>query len=183
MGDLYVEAFDPKNKKYYFNNCYENFCYKTRHGICSLDLTEGEIKSIPMEVHPMKDNVNYCRDIYKSIIKNRQQYPVYISSNKCDHYTVKDGQYRTCIASKKGLKLKAQVSQNDRICSVCYRENRIKNSINDMENRVKKSTFRKVIFHKILRKEFQSNFKYSLDKWKKDLSDYESEKERDFREF
>ena len=101
MGDLYVEAFDPKRKKYYFNNCTEDFCYKTRHGICSLDLTEDETKSIPIEVHPMKDNVNYCRNIYKSIIKNRQQYPVYISSNKCDHYTFNDGQYRTCIASKK----------------------------------------------------------------------------------
>ena len=66
---------------------------------------------------------------------------------------------------------------------MCYRGNSIKNSINDIENRVKKSIFRKVIFHKILRKEFQSNFKDSLDKWKKDLSDYESEKDRDFREF
>ena len=84
---------------------------------------------------------------------------------------------------QKGLKLKAELSQNDNICRVCYRENSIQNSINDIESKINKSAHRKTIFHKILRKELQSDFKDSLDKWKKDLSDYQSEKERDFREF
>ncbi|MBZ9607945.1 hypothetical protein G9F73_009015 [Clostridium estertheticum] len=183
MGNLYVEEFNPKRKKYYYNNCTKDFCYKTKNGICSFDLTEDEVRSIPTEEYPGKDNVNYCRNIYKSLIKNRQQYPIYISSNKCDHYTFNDGQHRTCIANKKGLKLKAEVSQNDEICHVCYRENSIQNSIRSVENMVKQTTPRKTIFDKIKKIDPQSNFQGSLDKWKKDLSDYQLEKERDFREF
>ena len=183
MGDLYVEEFNPKRKKYYFTSCTEDFCYKNRHGICSLDLTEDKVRSIPTEEYPGEDDVNYCRDIYKSIIKNGQKQTVYINSNKCGHYTFTDGQHRVCIASKKGLKLRAAVNQSNEICHVCYRENKIQNSIKNVEDMVKRTTPRKTIFHMILRIEPQSNFQDSLDRWKKDLSDYQSEKERDFREF
>lgn len=183
MEDLRVEAFNPKGKKYYFNYCTEDFCYKTRHGVCSLDLTEDEAKSIPTDEYPGEDDVNYCRNIYKSIIKDGQKHPVYINNNKCGHYTFDDGQHRVCIASKKGLKLRVEIHQNNEICHVCYRENKIKNSISNVEEMVKKTTPQKTIINKILKTEPRSTFQDSLDKWKKDLSDYQLEKERDFREF
>lgn len=183
MKNLIVNNFNPENKEYYFNNCNEDFCYKNRHGICSLDLSEDEIKSIPPEKYAGDADVNYCRNIYKSLIKDGQKYPIYLSINKCGHYTFTDGQHRTCIASKKGLKLIAEVHQNNDICRVCYGENKIKNSINNFEDRVKKTTPNKTIFDKILKREPKSCFQDSLDKCKKDLEDYQLEKERDFREF
>lgn len=183
MGYFYVEEFNPKKKKYYFNNCTENFCYKTRHGICSFDLSEAEIRSIPTEEYSGKDNVNYCKNIYKSILKNGQQLPAYITSNKCGHYTFHDGQHRVCIASKKGVKLRAQVNSNDDICNVCYRENKIQNSIKYVDERLKITLPRKNIFDKIRRIEPQNSLQASLDKLKNKLSDYQLEKQRNFRKF
>jgi hypothetical protein len=183
VGDICVEEFNPKGKKYYFTSCTEDFCYKNRHGICSLDLTEDKVRSVPTEKYPGEDDVNYCRDIYKSILKDGQKYHVYINSNKCGHYTFTDGQHRTCIASKKGLKLRAEIYQGNEVCEVCSRENKIQNSIINVEDMVKKTTYRKTIVQKNLRIEPKSNFQDSLDKWKKDLSNFQSEKQRDFREF
>jgi hypothetical protein len=77
-------------------------------------------------------------------------YPVYLCRSKCGHYTFDDGQHRTCIASKKGLRLIAVITDNDDVCGVCYRENEIKESIYCVEGLVRNTTPQKTIFHKIL---------------------------------
>lgn len=182
MKDFYIKDFSPKGKKYYFS-CSEDFCYKTKHGICSLDLTDDEVSFIPPDEYPRDDNVNYCRKIYKSIINEGQKYPIYICNNKCGHYTFDDGQHRVCIASKKELKLKAEVYQIDDLCHMCRRENKIINAISNVGKLVKETTPKKTILHYILRLEPQGNFQDSLDRWKKDLIDLQSEKEESYREF
>jgi hypothetical protein len=44
VSNAFSDNFNPSGKKYYFNNANEDFCYKTRKGICSLDLTEEEVR-------------------------------------------------------------------------------------------------------------------------------------------
>lgn len=183
MGKLYIEEFNPKGKKYYFTSCNEDFCYKNRHGTCSLDLTEDKARLIPTGEYSMKNDVNYCRDIYKSLIEDGQKQIVYINSNKCGHYTFNDGQHRLCIASKKGLKLKTDVYQGNEVCDVCHRENNIQSSIKLVEDMLTETTYRKTIFQRILKLEPKNNCQNNLDNLKKKLSDYQLEKKIDFREF
>jgi hypothetical protein len=101
----------------------------------------------------------------------------------CGHYSFTDGQHRLCIASKKGLKLRAEVHHNDGVCGVCYREKKIQESIRIIEGMVSQTTPKKTIFNRVFMIEPKSCFQNSLDSWKQDLIDYQSEKERDFREF
>lgn len=182
MSNSYTDNFSPKGKKYYFNNANEDFCYKTRNGVCSLDLPEEEVRLIPSEEYPGEDDVNYCRNIYKSIIEKGQKYPVFLCRNKCGHYTFDDGQHRMCIAGKKGLRLRAEISENDSNCYVCYRENKIKESISYVEDLVRSTLPQKTLFHKVLSIERKSNFQDSLEGWKKELDEFQLEKVRDYRE-
>lgn len=130
-----------------------------------------------------KDSFNYCRDIYKSIIKYGQKVPIYICYNSCNHYSIDDGQHRICIASKKRLRLKAYLSESNSICSVCYAENKI-SSIKKLQKKVNETTPKKTIFHKIFKlKPKESIFQDSLDIWKNKLTKHEIEKERDYRIF
>lgn len=183
MESLYIENFNPKGKEYYFNACTEDFCYKTRHGICSLDLTEDEIALIQSEKYPKTDDVNYCRDIYQSILKDGQKSLILINSNKCGHYTFDDGQHRVCIASKKGLNLKADICQNNNVCHICRKENIIQKSISYAEASVKMNTYKRNILLKILNKKQRNYYEEELDKFKKNMSNYQIIKDRDFRKF
>jgi len=94
-----------------------------------------------------------------------------------------DGLHRVCIASKKGLILRARVAQIRGTCPVCCKVNIIQTEIKNAEYRVKRTTPKNTIFHKILKIQSQSNSQDDLDKLKKKLSDYQLEKERDFKEF
>lgn len=183
MGKLHVEEFNPKGKKYYFTSCNKDFCYKNMHGTCSLDLTEDNASLITTGEYSMKNDVNYCRDIYKSIVNDGQKQIVYINSHKCGHYTFNDGQHRLCIASKKGFKIRTDVYQANDVCAVCHRENNIESSIKFAQDMVTENTHKKTIFQKILKIEPKNYYQDNLDNLKKKLSDYQIENEIDFREF
>lgn len=188
--ELRIPEFNPKGKEYYYTACNQDFCYKNKNGICSLDLTEEEVKNINKNVdgedyiYCQKNSVNYCRDIYKSLIKDGQKKLVYLNQKKCGHYTFTDGQHRLCIAARKGLKLDVQLYVDIKYpCRICIEENNITKNIKDVEEMVSKTTPKRTLIHKILKKYPQSIFQDLLYKWNGDLEEFQNRKKREYKKF
>ncbi|MDK0565579.1 hypothetical protein P5E48_11515 [Clostridium perfringens] len=131
----YIKNFNLQDKEFSLRNDEDdNFCYKTQTGICSLELSESEARRIyekrksslikegiygTLLEKYSNDNTSslYCKNIYKLLIKQEMS-PIYISKNKCGHYTVNDGLHRLCIARKKNLTLNAYIDEGNK-CWLC----------------------------------------------------------------
>lgn len=186
MGkELKIPQFNPKGKEYYYTECNEDFCYKNKNGICSLDLTEEDVKNIGIEedIYSYENKVNYCRDIYKSLIREGQKQLVYLNQGTCGHYTFTDGQHRVCIAARKGLKLNVQVYIDRDLCSICSQENKILKYIKDVEVMVSRTTPNRTIVNKLFKRYPKSVFQDSLDNWKKQLDEFQNYKKREYKKF
>lgn len=189
--EISISTFNPRGKEYYYTACNEDFCYKNKYGVCSLDLSDEEAEKIDIKLssdefykYRSKTNVQYCRDIYKSLLNNGQRYLVYLNQGTCRHYTFTDGQHRVCIAAKMGLKLNVKLYiDSEYTCRICNQEKKIKNAICNVEDMVRKTMPRRTIFHKILRIYPRSAFQDSLEKWKRDLDEFQLIKAMEYKKF
>lgn len=91
-------------------------CFKCHRGICSLDLDDKQISKY--SAHG-ESGVNYCRDLYQSILQHGILYDFSIYEYNCGHYAVPNGQHRICICGRKGIKVNAEVKKNDCNCRYC----------------------------------------------------------------
>lgn len=87
-------------------------CHKELTGTCSLDKKPGKGTG-------GESDAAYCQSLYKSLIRNKQFYPIYILKASCGHFEFSDGQHRTCIAQRKGLKLEADIEDIPEPCRIC----------------------------------------------------------------
>lgn len=87
-------------------------CHKELTGTCSLDKKPGRGKG-------GESGVAYCQRLYKSLIRNKQFYPIFILKGSCGHFEFSDGQHRTCIAQRKGLELEADIEDVPQLCRIC----------------------------------------------------------------
>lgn len=188
--ELRILEFNPRGKEYYYTACNEDFCYKNKNGICSLDLTDEEVKNINRKFdkedyrYYQENSVSYCREIYESLMKDGQKHLVYLNKGTCGHYTFTDGQHRICIAARKGLKLDVQLHiDSEYPCWICMQESKILKSIKNVEDMVAKTTPRRNIIHKILKIYPRSTLQGSLDNWKKELEKFQAYKKTEYKEF
>jgi hypothetical protein len=87
-------------------------CHKELTGTCSLDKKTGKGDN-------GESGVAYCQRLYRSLVQDKQFFPVYIVKATCGHFEFSDGQHRVCIAQRTGLKLKAVVEDMPEPCRIC----------------------------------------------------------------
>jgi len=109
MGNVLIDNVEVKGKS--FNVKLDVYtCFYKAHGICSLDLSEEDVSKYP---DFNKSGVLHCRSLYENIKDNGVKFPVLLSSHKCGHYGISDGQHRICICGRKGIKLPVYLDNND----------------------------------------------------------------------
>ena len=107
--------FDPTNKTFSFK-LDKYSCFKCIHGICSLELDDKQILKYPAYGDC---GVNYCRNLYKSILQRGILYDFTVYEFSCGHYSVPSGQHRICICGRKGILVKVDNIKNDCSCRYC----------------------------------------------------------------
>src|SRR5947209_804539 len=92
-------------------------CHMTATGHCSLESSRPP-KGKDGEEEAAYD---YCRDLLKSLRKYGQRdiLVVEVIECTCGHYEFNDGQHRTCIAQRKGIKIDALVNPVNYPCDIC----------------------------------------------------------------
>ncbi|MFN0107404.1 MAG: hypothetical protein ACKVZH_01000 [Blastocatellia bacterium] len=112
----------------------ESECHQILTGICSL---EGK-KPTGTQKRDESD-YEFCTEMFEWISGKGdpkraplewwdEKLPVSLVKYSCGHYAFSDGQHRACIAKKKGLKLRAEVEVNNRLCDFCEGKPRSKHA-------------------------------------------------------
>lgn len=121
-----VVNFDPRGKSFEFR-LDQYTCYRCDSGECSLDdMSIEELQNSSNCVHIIDESsIKYCRGMAKLFIDGEFTAPASIYLNRdCGHYSISDGQHRTCVVArilKKGaaVTLKANLIEQDCICRDC----------------------------------------------------------------
>ncbi|MCI8944611.1 MAG: hypothetical protein HFE33_02905 [Clostridia bacterium] len=151
-------SLNPLGKVYYFN--FNEFsCYKCKYGICPLEnLTLDEIRKLPEidKKYIEENSIDYCTDLARKILVYDYSPEVWLNLNtECGHYSLSDGQHRTCIIAclhQKGGKVKYEPYFNIQSCLCQYCS--IKKYYIDLENSLN-------VFDKLFRtKKFKKVYKY-----------------------
>jgi hypothetical protein len=92
-------------------------CHLKATGTCSL---EGKR---PSQGKDGEEEAAYhvCRDLLRSLRKNGQyeRCVIDIAERACGHYEFNDGQHRTCVTQRLGIKIEALVNPTDELCDIC----------------------------------------------------------------
>lgn len=94
----------------------EGECHQRLTGTCSLE------RKRPDRSQDIGDecDYDYCPSLLRSLKKHGQIFRIDIIKHGCGHYGFNDGQHRTCIAKKKGLRLLALITSTpDFDCELC----------------------------------------------------------------
>lgn len=105
------KIINPIKHKFVFELS-DDECHKQLTGVCSLDKPFVDAES-------GEASVSYCQNLYKNLIEQGQRFSIELLEATCGHFEFNDGQHRTCIAQRKGLKLKAYIEKGDSPCEVC----------------------------------------------------------------
>lgn len=160
---------NPLGKIYYFN-FNEYSCYKCKTGICPLDkLSIDEIKNLQkVDNFCIKENSEeYCTDLarkiitFDAVIDYDFTYSIWLYyNNECGHYSLGNGQHRTCIIARLYQKhadikyIPHFISQGGK-CLYClnneYYKN-LENSLNFFDKVFKTKKYKKVNEYKKQRK-------------------------------
>lgn len=126
-------VFEPRNKGFCFQMD-ECDCFYCKTGTCSLDLSSDERsyyknlegiaddESIARYDWYPENSVMYCYLLASDILANGYRNPCFrISGHSCGHYTVDQGQNRSCIAKRKGILIPVEKSPRDfpLLCGHC----------------------------------------------------------------
>lgn len=160
-NEKHIKDFSVKGKEFSFN-LYKNSCYYILKGRCSLDIGENEVAILLKEefekttwhsvnyekfleyARGTEGSVLYFISLANSIKSIGFKSSIYIEHFKCNHYGFKNGQHRTCIASKLDIPLPAYLSDmtsEDNLCLYCsnrlkkekttqYKQLKLQNSVN-----------------------------------------------------
>ncbi len=109
-----VKEISPVKMPFVFELSKEE-CHLKSTGVCSLD------RWFPHKTKTIDGDANYyhCRDILKSIQREGITELIDIIKFNCGHYSFNDGQHRTCIAKRRDITLKAIVTPENNLCSIC----------------------------------------------------------------
>lgn len=118
--------FDPRGKSFEFR-LDQYTCYRCSTGECSLEnMSIKELQNSSDCVRAIgESSIEYCRGMAKLFLDGEFTAPARIYLNrKCGHYSVSDGQHRTCVVArilKKGaaVTLNAEIIEQDCICRGC----------------------------------------------------------------
>lgn len=144
---------NPLGKTYYFN---EYCCYKCKTGICSLDkLTLDDIRNL-QKVNKLcirENSEEYCTDLARKILLYDYSPKVLLNLNsQCGHYSLSDGQHRTCIIARicqKGgeVKYEPYFSTQTGQCLHCLNKEhylKLENSLNFLINYLEQKNINKL---------------------------------------
>lgn len=150
---------NPLGKTYYFN-FNEYSCYKCKTGTCPLDkLTLDEIRNLQeVDKFCIKENSEeYCTDLARKILVYDYSPKVWLNLNTvCGHYSLSDGQHRTCIIARlyqKGgnVNFEPYFSTQPSQCLHCLNKEhytKLENSLNFFDKLFKTKKYKKIIDYK-----------------------------------
>lgn len=157
--DMDRVKFNLLGKTYYFN-FNEYCCNRCKTGICPLDkLTLEEIRNLQeINKYCIKENSEeYCTDLARKILVYDYSPKVWLIFNtECGHYSLSDGQHRTCIIARiyqKGGKVNFEpyFSTQASLCLHCLNKEhyiKLENNLNLLDKLVKTKKYKEVIEYK-----------------------------------
>ncbi|KNY27687.1 hypothetical protein [Pseudobacteroides cellulosolvens] len=122
--------FSPKDKQFLYRLT-DGTCFFLKTGKCSLDLNRFDLfkhnllkkifrrwyrnADFTKKVHPL-----YCKNLSTKMYELPKACDVITYyRHSCGHYDFCDGQHRTCIASKLGIKIDVLIDDIDKSCDYC----------------------------------------------------------------
>lgn len=156
------KTINPLGKTFYFN-LDEYSCCKLKAGICPLEvMIVEEIKKLPKKKNFFieENSWEYCSELAKRIIELDDDencdftHSIWLYYNeKCNHYSLADGQHRTCIIAQlyqKGVRVKynPHFSKQNEKCRKClYIDDalKLKKQVNFLDKLFKTKKYKKYI--------------------------------------
>ena len=119
--------FDPRGKSFEFR-LDQYSCYRCSTGECSLENMSIEALQNSSDCVGVigESSITYCRGMAKLFLDGEFTAPARIYLNRdCGHYSISDGQHRTCVVAmilNKGavVTLNAEIIEQDCICRECF---------------------------------------------------------------
>ncbi|MRY42631.1 hypothetical protein GKD46_20825 [Parabacteroides distasonis] len=164
-----IENFDPRGKEFHFK-LDKYSCYRCQTGKCSLDnVTLDELYAFNVSNDlPAESSKDYCIGMAKLFLEGEFETPAFIYKDSCGHYSIDDGQHRTCVVAHlldKGASvvLNANVKEQDMACYMCGMKEKIKNkeaNVTWFDKTLKTKPYRELI--NIKNSLYDHNFLYKL---------------------
>lgn len=162
---------NPLGKTYYFN-FNEYSCYKCKTGLCPLDnMTLDEIRNLQAtdKFYIDENSEEYCVDLARKMLIYDYSSGVLLYHNtECGHYSLNDGQHRTCIIARlyqKGSNVNFEpyfTTQPCR-CSYCVRKEHyinLENNLKFYDKLFKTKKYKEAIEYKKMNHNFNSLYHF-----------------------
>lgn len=121
-GYKLVKDFIPRDHKFVYN--LKGACFKMAYGKCSLGVNFIDKLIFHTILRNRKFNKrqrsDYCINLFTGFdVMPTPNGMITYTHHKCDHYRIVEGQHRTCIASRKNMKIDVLIIDDDTLCEYC----------------------------------------------------------------